>query len=99
VASVASAQRTETVAEREELESGLFLNYGSPESLARQALAGWRTRKLLMAGRLRSITGDYPGGRVLAVVGHAHKGPLEAALATDQWDLEIADIAELEAFA
>lgn len=28
--------------------------------------------------------------------GHAHKGPLEAALATDQWDLEIADISELD---
>jgi hypothetical protein len=49
-----------------------------------------------MAGRLRSITGSYPGGRVLALVGHAHKGPLESALAADQWDLEIADISELD---
>jgi hypothetical protein len=49
-----------------------------------------------MAGRLRAVTGGYPGGRVLALVGHAHKGPLEAALATDRWDLEIADISELD---
>jgi hypothetical protein len=89
----------ETVAASEDLESGLFVNHGSPEPLARKALAGWRTRNLLMAGRLRSVTGDYPGGRVLAIVGHSHKGPLEAALAADQWDLEIADITELDPIA
>ncbi len=49
-----------------------------------------------MAGRLRAVTGEHPGGRVLALVGHAHKGPLEAALATDQWDVEIADVSELD---
>jgi hypothetical protein len=84
------------VADSDDLESGFFLKLGHPHELARAALAGWRTRNLLMAGRLRSITGGYPGARVLALVGDAHKGPLEAALATDQWDLEIADISELD---
>ncbi|HEX3932937.1 MAG TPA: DUF5694 domain-containing protein [Nocardioides sp.] len=79
-----------------ELESGFFLTHGQPDELARAALAGWRARNLLMAGRLRSITGGYPGGRVLALVGHAHKGPLEEALATDQWDLDIVDVSELD---
>jgi hypothetical protein len=86
----------EAVADSDELESGFFLEHGQPPELARAALAAWRTRNLLMAGRLRSITGSYPGGRVLALVGHAHKGPLESALAADQWDLEIADISELD---
>lgn len=86
----------EAVTDSEDLESGYFLQHGSPEGLARKTLAGWRARNLLMAGRLRSITGDHPGGRVLALVGHAHKGPLEAALATDQWDIEIAVVSELD---
>jgi len=84
------------VAASDDLESGYFLKHGHPEELARKALAGWRTRNLLMAGRLRAVTGEHPGGRVLALVGHAHKGPLEAALATDQWDVEIADVSELD---
>jgi hypothetical protein len=83
----------ERVAAGEELESGLFHTAGTP--LARRLLAGWRTRNLLMAGRLRAVTGEYPGGRVLALVGHAHKGPLEAALRAGQWDLDLADFAEL----
>ena len=86
----------EAVAASDELESGFFLTHGEPQELARLALAGWRTRNLLMAGRLRSITGAFPGGRVLALVGHAHKGPLEAALAADQWDLEIGEVSELD---
>lgn len=83
------------VADSEELESGSFLAAGDDE-IARRSLAGWRMRNLLMAGRLRAVTGEHPGGRVLAVVGQAHKGPLESALGRDQWDLEIVDVAELE---
>jgi hypothetical protein len=86
----------ELVAQSDELESGYFLTHGRPPELARAALAGWRARNLLMAGRLRAITGLHPGGRVLALAGHAHKGPLEAALHADQWDLEMADISELD---
>lgn len=84
------------VADSDELESGYFLAHGRPEYAARAALADWRTRNLLMAGRLRAVTGGYPGGRVLALVGQAHKGPLEAALATDQWDLELAQVTDLD---
>ena len=86
----------EVVVESDGLESGLFLEHGKPPGMARAALADWRARNLLMGGRLRAVTGAYPGGRVLALVGHAHKGPLEAALATDQWDLEVADNSELD---
>jgi hypothetical protein len=84
----------ERVAASEQLESGLFLAAATP--LARKLLAGWRTRNLLMAGRLRAVTGNHPGGRVLALVGHAHKGPMETALRTGQGDIDIADIAELD---
>jgi hypothetical protein len=86
----------ERIAESEEMESGLFLRHGAAEPLARKSLAGWRARNLAMAARLRSITGDYPSGRVLAIVGHAHKGPLETALSAGQGDLDLADIAELD---
>lgn len=84
------------VAESDLLESGFVLEHGSPSGLARKAHAGWRARNLLMAGRLRSVTGEHPGGRVLALVSHAHKGPLEAALGENQGDLEIADVSELD---
>lgn len=86
----------EAIADSDELESGYFLAYGEPEYAARAALGGWRMRNLLMAARLRAVAGSRPGGRVLALVGHAHKGPLEAALATDQWDVELASVAELD---
>lgn len=84
----------EQVAASEELESGLFLAAGTAP--AREVLADWRTRNLLMAGRLRAVTRNCPGGRVLALVGQAHKGPMETALRTGQYDLDIADFAELD---
>lgn len=86
----------QTVADSDELESGYFLEHGRPQQMARRALAAWRTRNLLMAARLRAVTGEHPGGRVLALVGQAHKGPLEGALGVGQWDLEIASVDELE---
>jgi hypothetical protein len=84
----------ERVTASEELESGLFLAAGT--ALARKMLADWRSRNLLMAGRLRAVTGNHPGGRVLALVGHAHKGPMESALRTGQCDIDITDIAEFD---
>ncbi|WP_462418935.1 hypothetical protein [Kytococcus sp. Marseille-QA3725] len=62
-----------------------------PEAAARRQLGGWRARNLLMAGHLRRVVGEYPGGRVLALVGRSHRGPLQAALGTDQHDLELVD--------
>lgn len=85
----------ERVAASEELESGLFFGSGTP--LARRLLGEWRARNLLMAGRLRAVTALHPGRRVLAIVGQAHKGPLEAALRPGQSDVDLADVAELDA--
>lgn len=85
-----------SVAESDELESGLWLEQLGHDVLARRQLAGWRVRNLLMAAHLRQVAGRHPGGRVLALVGHAHKGPLEAALRHDQWDLELVDVHEID---
>ena len=49
-----------------------------------------------MGGRLRALTALYPGRRVLAVVGQAHKGPLETALRSGQSDVVLADVSELD---
>lgn len=81
----------------DDLESGVWLEAAGHEREARRQLAGWRARNLSMAGHLRQVAGEYPGGRVLALVGAAHKGPLEAALAQGQWDVEVAEAGELEA--
>ncbi|WP_404373603.1 hypothetical protein [Kytococcus sedentarius] len=80
----------------EELESGTWLDLPGHEPIARKQLAGWHARNLLMAGHLRRVTGDHPGGRVMALVGNSHKRPLEIALARGQRDVEIVDVAELD---
>jgi len=85
----------EEIDENERLESGSYVADVATGALPRKALAGWRARNLLMAAHLRSVLGEYPGGRVLALVGHSHKGPIEAALGVGQWDVELADVSEL----
>jgi len=50
------------------------------DGLLRARLAQWRSRNLAMASRLRASTALIPGGRLLAIVGHSHEGPLRAAL-------------------
>lgn len=66
------------------------------DGILRARHAQWRTRNLAMASRLREATALIPGGRLLAIVGHSHEPSLRAALATDQHDLTLTDIATLE---
>lgn len=63
----------ESVLASEELESGLFLDAGTP--LARRLLGEWRTRNLLMAGRLRAITALHPGWAGNSGGGSGAQGP------------------------
>ena len=48
--------------------------------VGRQRLAGWETRNMRMAANIREASAKAPGGRVLVVVGAAHKPWLEAYL-------------------
>lgn len=80
----------------DDVESGVWLEVNGHERGARRQLAAWRARNLAMAGHLRQVAGEYPGGRVLALVGAAHKGPLEVALGQGQWDIEVAQVGDLE---
>jgi len=80
----------------EDLESGSLARSHVETFIHRARLAQWRARNLAMAARLREATGSCPGGRVLVIVGSAHVPPLRAALATDQHDLRIVDLRELD---
>ncbi len=80
----------------EQLESAGRVGYPDPTGVMRARLAQWRTRNLAMAARLREATALIPGGRLLAIVGSSHAQPLRAALAQDQYDLELVDLAGLE---
>lgn len=48
--------------------------------VGRQRLAGWETRNMRMAANIREASAKAPGGKVLVVVGAAHKPWLEAYL-------------------
>ncbi|WP_152365514.1 hypothetical protein [Microlunatus speluncae] len=80
----------------EQNESGSRVTFPDPTGAMRARLAQWRTRNLAMAARLREASGLIPGGRLLAIVGSSHERPLRAALAQDQHDLELVDLAGLE---
>lgn len=79
------------------LEEGSYLGHPLPGGEHRTQVADWNARNIFMAARLRQVTALYPGGRVLAVVGAAHKGPLEAVLTAISPDVRIVELAELEA--
>lgn len=50
------------------------------DGLGRQRLAYWESRNLRMASHIREITARYPGGRILVIVGSAHKPYLDDLL-------------------
>ena len=86
----------EGVAVNVDLESGLFLRMQLTGGEDRSRLADWDARNLFMAARLRLATTSCPGGRVLAIVGCSHKGPMEAALSALGLDLRLVALAELD---
>ncbi|GAA5502153.1 hypothetical protein Dxin01_01892 [Deinococcus xinjiangensis] len=82
------------VAEHVDLEDGANLRLGMA---GRAKQADWDARNLFMAGRVRVGLLDHLGGRVLIVVGHGHKGPMETALRALGPDVRLVDLAELDA--
>lgn len=86
----------ETVRDTLDLETGTMLRAELPGGEHRARVAQWDARNLFMAARLRVATAGCPGGRLLAVVGSSHKGPLEAALRALGPDLRLVLLSELE---
>jgi hypothetical protein len=52
----------------------------SPHDVGRARVAAWETRNLRMAANIREASGRAPGGRVLVIVGSAHRPWLDAYL-------------------
>lgn len=57
-----------------------MINRASPHDAGRARVAAWETRNLRMAANIREVAAIRPGGRVLVVVGSAHKPWLDAYL-------------------
>lgn len=57
-----------------------YLRLDLADELGRRRLIQWETRNLRMAAHLREATAEAPGGRVLMLVGSAHKPWLDAYL-------------------
>lgn len=69
---------------------GAALRDSSPEAFGRNYLGYWETRNLRMVANIRDVLGQYPGTRMLAIVGASHKGYYEAYL--DQMhDVQLVD--------
>jgi hypothetical protein len=67
-----------------------YLALDLPEDIGRRRVIQWETRNLRMAAHLREATAETPGGRVLMIVGAAHKPWLDAYLAR-MHDVEVVD--------
>lgn len=59
---------------------GATLVEPSPEGFGRNYVGYWETRNLRMVANMRDILGQYPGTRMLTIVGASHKGYYEAYL-------------------
>lgn len=79
-----------------DLEVGSYLRHPLPGGEHRSKVADWDARNLFMTAWLRVATAQHPGGRVLALVGAAHKGPVEQALLALAPDLRLVALEELE---
>ena len=67
-----------------------MLNRPSPRQVGRFRVALWETRNLRMVANIRDVAARYPGGRVLVIVGSAHKPWFDAYLSM-MVDVEIID--------
>lgn len=67
-----------------------MINRASPNDVGRARVAVWETRNLRMAANIRETSTLRPSGRVLVIVGAAHKPWLDAYLAMMS-DVEVVD--------
>jgi hypothetical protein len=57
-----------------------MLNRQSPNQVGRFRVALWEARNLRMVANIRDVAARHPGGRVLVIVGSAHKPWFDAYL-------------------
>ncbi len=67
-----------------------MIDRASPNDVGRARVASWEVRNLRMAANIRETAAIHPGGRVLVIVGFAHKPWLDAYLRMMS-DVEIVD--------
>lgn len=71
-----------------------MIDRASPNGAGRSRVAAWETRNLRMAANIRETAAIRPGGRVLVIVGSAHKAWLDAYLRMMS-DVEVVDAATI----
>jgi hypothetical protein len=71
-----------------------MLRRESPNAVGRTRVAEWETRNLRQVANIREVASQHPGGRVLVIVGSAHKPWFDAYLGM-MTDVEIVDAARV----
>jgi hypothetical protein len=71
-----------------------MLNRASPNNVGRARVAAWETRNLRQVANIREVSTRYPGGRILVIVGSAHKPWFDAYLSMMS-DVEVVDAARI----
>jgi hypothetical protein len=72
----------------------LFFRTELPSNVDRTRVALWEARNLNVAGRIRAASAWHPGGRVLVVIGAAHKPFLDRYLA-QMMDIEVVQLGDV----
>ena len=67
-----------------------MINRASPSNVGRARVAAWETRNLRQVANIREVSARHPGGRILVIVGSAHKPWFDAYLSMMS-DVEIVD--------
>lgn len=71
-----------------------MINRASPNNVGRARVAAWETRNLRQVANIREVSARHPGGRILVIVGSAHKPWFDAYLSMMS-DVEIVDAARI----
>lgn len=79
----------------QDLEVGSYLHASLPGGAGHTRVAQWDARNLLIAARLRLVTGEVPGGRVLCLLGASHARPVARALSSLAPDLQLVQVNDL----
>lgn len=71
-----------------------MINRASPNNVGRARVAAWETRNLRQVANIREVSARHPGGRILVIVGSAHKPWFDAYLSMMS-DVEVVDAARI----
>ncbi|MGE0530911.1 MAG: DUF5694 domain-containing protein [Hyphomonadaceae bacterium] len=71
-----------------------MINRISPNDIGRARVAAWETRNLRQVANIREVSTRHPGGRILVIVGSAHKPWFDAYLSMMS-DVEVVDAARI----